>query len=265
MKTEMAKIKQHFERIRYNIKFPPTEPHTLEQNEAMFSIDEAGEEKYFRFHDYNELFKRPGLYEQLFYERLKCISPMKVVSLLRKTLREAKLPFSELRVLDFGAGNGMVGEEFRKIGVARMIGIDISKEAHLAAMRDRPTVYDSYYVKDLTKLEKEDVLEIQNWQCNCLSTIAALGFNDIPPQAFVNAFNLVEKDSWVAFNIKDNFLDEKDQTGFSTLIKQMIFKDYLQLYHLERYRHRISIDGRALFYYAVIGRKNYNFNQTIPD
>lgn len=259
MKSEMAKIKGNSEFVRYNIKFPPIEVHKLEQNEAWFSIDENGVEKSLRFHDYAELFQRPGLYEQLYYDRLKCVSPTKVVSLLRETLREAKLPFSELRVLDFGAGNGIVGEEFRKIGVARIVGADISNEACLATIRDRPSVYDAYFVKDLTKISEEESTEIKNWQCNCLTTVAALGFEDIPPQAFVNAFNLVEEESWVAFNIKDDFLDETDKTGFSRLVKQMIFKDFLQLYHLERYRHRISIDGRALYYYAVIGKKKRNY------
>lgn len=214
MKPEMAKDKSRLSNIRYNIKFPPTEPHTLDQNEAIFTIDEGGKEKFFRFHDYDELYKRPGLYEQLFYDRLKCVSPMKVVSLLRKTLRESKLPFSELRVLDFGAGNGMVGEEFRKIGVARVVGIDISPEACRASERDHPAAYDVYYVKDFTVLETPDVLEIQNWQCNCLTTVAALGFNDIPPQAFVNAFNLLENESWIGINIKDDFFNESDDSGF---------------------------------------------------
>jgi SAM-dependent methyltransferase len=258
MKTEMAKTPIIEAQVRYNIKFPPTEPHTLEQNEALFSIVENGEEKFFRFHDYGELFRRPGLYEQLFYERLKCVSPSKVVSLLRSTLQEVKESFSELRVLDFGAGNGIVAEEFRKIGVARIIGIDINEDAFRATERDRPSVYDAYYVKDLTMIEPEDVQEIRNWQCNCLTTVAALGFNDIPPQAFVNAFNLVEKNSWVAFNIKVDFLDEADQTGFSALVKQLIFRDFLELHHLERYRHRISIDGRGLYYYALVGRKKCN-------
>jgi hypothetical protein len=264
MKTELAKAQRQPDFIRYNIKFPPIEIHALEQHEAWFSFDENGEEKFLRFHDYHELFLRPGLYEQLYYDRLKCVSPAKVVSLLRETLREAKMPFSELRVLDFGAGNGMVGEEFRKIGVARIVGVDISNEACLATVRDRPAVYDAYYVKDLAEISEEDLLEIKNWQCNCLTTVAALGFNDIQPQAFINVFNLLEKDSWIAFNIKDDFLGEKDITGFSSLIKRMIFKDYLQLYHLERYRHRISIDGRALYYYALIGRKKDNYAQKLP-
>ncbi|MHB8181996.1 MAG: hypothetical protein ACYDDR_14445 [Acidithiobacillus ferrivorans] len=40
------------------------------------------------------------------------------------------------------------------------------------------------------------------------------------------------------------------------MIQRLIHDDYLRLHHLERYRHRLSIEGRPLHYYAVVGRKN---------
>jgi hypothetical protein len=66
---------------------------------------------------------------------------------------------------------------------------------------------------------------------------------------------LVSTSGWVAFNIKESFLLESDTSDFSNLIKTLIFSDVLEVHHLERYRHRISIDGRPLFYYAVVGKK----------
>ncbi|CAK8721275.1 hypothetical protein GCAAIG_10890 [Candidatus Electronema halotolerans] len=91
--------------------------------------------------------------------------------------------------------------------------------------------------------------------------MAALGFGDIPAKAFANAFNLVAQSGWIAFNIKDTFLLESDKSGLSSLIKALLTRDTLELHHLERYRHRISIDGRSLFYYTVVGRKKTD----IPD
>jgi hypothetical protein len=35
------------------------------------------------------------------------------------------------------------------------------------------------------------------------------------------------------------------------------FSKYMDLYHLERYRHRVSIEGEPLYYFAVAGRKKY--------
>ena len=86
-------------------------------------------------------------------------------------------------------------------------------------------------------------------------TVAALGFGDIPTKAFVNAFNIISKEGWIAFNIKDTFLDSSDETGFSKLIRELIFSKYLDIYHIERYRHRLSIDGQPLHYFAAAGRK----------
>ena len=76
------------EHQQYNIKFPVTKPHQLEQDNAFFSLNENEQEIKLRFHDYGELYKHPGLYEQLFYQRLKCNSPKKVSDTLNKVLRE---------------------------------------------------------------------------------------------------------------------------------------------------------------------------------
>ena len=73
-----------------------------------------------------------GLYEQLFYDRLKCTSPKKVGEILKATLDSSKQNLSELRVLDLGAGNGMMGEVMNDYGVARLIGVDIIPEAKAA-------------------------------------------------------------------------------------------------------------------------------------
>ncbi|ROQ92184.1 class I SAM-dependent DNA methyltransferase [Desulfosoma caldarium] len=239
-------------RQRYQIKFPPTKPHQLEQDQSFFYLYENDQEITLRFHDYAELYKRPGLYEQLFYQRLRCRSPQKVVEILSKVLKENGVEMAELRVLDLGAGNGMVGELLQ---VARVIGVDIIEEAYLACERDRPGVYDAYYVADMSNLDASIEEELKDWQIDCLTCVAALGFGDIPVSAFMTAFNFVEVGGWIAFNIKETFLQESDETGFSRLTKYLLMSDTLEVHHLERYRHRISIDGRPLFYYALVGKK----------
>ena len=50
---------------RYRIKFPPSSSVRLEQDEVFFSLIENGEARRLRFHDYAEIYKRPGLYEQI--------------------------------------------------------------------------------------------------------------------------------------------------------------------------------------------------------
>jgi SAM-dependent methyltransferase len=241
---------------RHRIQFPRTESLDNDQDESYFFLDGASKKRKIRFHDYDEIYQVPGLYEQLYYDRLKCTSPSKVTTILESAIKQSADNFSELRVLDLGAGNGMMGEELKKHGISRLIGIDIIPEAYDALNRDRPGVYDAYYVEDFCKLSEEKKEEIESWQCDCMVTVAALGFGDIPTKAFITAFNIIRDEGWVAFNIKDTFLDLSDKTGFSTLIRELIFSKYLDIYHIERYRHRLSINGRPLYYFAVAGRKN---------
>ncbi len=184
------------------------------------------------------------------------MSPSKVSSILYSTVNQTVENFSELRVLDLGAGNGMMREELKKHGVARLIGVDIIPEAYEATLRDRPGLYDAYYIEDFCDIDTEIKEEIQQWHLDCMVTVAALGFGDIPAKAFIEAFNIIKSEGWIAFNIKETFLDTSDDSGFSRMIRELIFSEYLDIYHIERYRHRNSIEGEPLFYFAIAGRKN---------
>ena len=250
-------------KTRYHVKFPPTDAETLGQDEVSFRIiEESGKEVDIRFHDYDQIYQRPGLYEQLFYDRLKCVSPSKVGDLLERALDTGREPVTELRVLDLGAGNGMMGEVLKnRHGVARLVGADIIPEARDAAYRDRPDVYDDYYVADFTDLPDQTLDYLEEWNFNCLTSVAALGFGDIPPRAFLKGLQLIKANGWVAFNIKETFLDRSDQSGFSRFIRELIFSKYMDVYHLERYCHRLSIDGTPLYYFALVGR----MTAEIPD
>lgn len=246
---------------RHKIQFPAIKSHDLRQDEAFFYLIEKENKRKIRFHDYGDIYKVPGLYEQLYYDRLKCQSPVKVAEVLSSSIAQSQENFSELRVLDLGAGNGIMGEELKKYGVSRIVGVDIITEASSAAERDRPSVYDAYYIEDFCDLDDEKRNEITSWSLNCLVTVAALGFGDIPPEAFIKAFNIIEGKGWVAFNIKETFLDNKDTSGFSRMMRELIFSEYLDLYHMTRYRHRLSIEGEPLYYYAIAGRKNADIPQ----
>ena len=241
-------------RKRYQIQFPPVAAHQLSQDEVYFYLKEDGEVHKLRFHDYNEIYSRPGLYEQLFYDRLKCTSPRKVAEILDQSLVAVREPVNELRVLDLGAGNGMMGEELKRDGVARLVGADIIPEAREAAFRDRPDVYDDYFVGDFTNLEEKEAQSLEDWRFDCLTCVAALGFGDIPPAAFFTAMKMIRTDGWLAFNIKEGFLHPNDQSGFSRLVRELIFSKYLKIHHLELYRHRLSMEGTELFYYGLVGQ-----------
>jgi hypothetical protein len=149
----------------------------------------------------------------------------------------------------------MMGEALKRHGVSRLVGVDIIPEARHACLRDRPGVYDEYYVADFMDIDAELREEICEWQFDCLTSVAAIGFGDIPQRAFVQALQFVHPGGWVGFNIKHTFLDPSDTTGFSALVRELLFSEYIEVHHLERYWHRLSMEGNPLSYFALVLRK----------
>lgn len=241
----------------YSVVFPELNEQ-VEQNEEWIILQQNGDKRRLLLHDYGELYNVPGLYEKVFYEKLQCDSPNVVCSLLGGELEKAGVTDDPLRVFDFGAGNGIVGEKMAELGCDLLVGVDILEEAKDAAHRDRPGLYDEYYVLDLTNLKQQEEHMLTRYDFNTLVTVAALGFNDIPTMAFLNAFNLLQDDGWVAFNIKDRFLTEDDLTGYKDLLGGML-GNCLDILQDREYCHRLSLTGEELCYRAIVGRKTADF------
>ena len=235
----------------------------VDQDEEWCEVVVDGDRKKIRFHDYSDIFAIPGLYEELFYDNLQCCSPSYIVNLLESVIREYGESPEELRAIDVGAGNGMVGDELMEMGVESIVGIDIIPAAKTATLRDRPEVYADYHVADLTDLPEAKEKQLRRTNANCLTTVAALGFGDIPPLAFAKALDLIETPGWLAFNLKEDFLQEADSTGFSQLIRKLNKQQYIQTYCYRRYQHRISMAGEPLYYVAVIAKKVKELDDSI--
>ena len=225
------------------------------QDEEWCEVGANGSVRRIRFHDYDEIYSIPGLYERLFYEVLQCQSPGVVCGLLEEQLGGERERPHGLRILEVGAGNGMVGEELVRRGAELLVGVDIIEEAAMAAERDRPGTYDDYKVLDLCAMSDEVKAELAGRRFNCLVTVAALGFGDIPPLAFAEAYNLVADGGWIAFNIKETFIDNGERSGFSILIDEMVEGGKLEPCAKERYQHRLSAAGEPIHYVAVVARK----------
>lgn len=243
------------------IRLPQSDQTDVEQDAEWCQVVVDDQPRRIRFHDYGEIYKIPGLYEELFYKNLKCCSPSRVAYMLNDVVREFQQDTEELRVLDVGAGNGMVGDELAARQVPTIVGIDILPEAKEAAQRDRPDVYDEYLVVDLTDLPERHEERLREFRFNCLTSVAALGFGDIPPLAFSKALDLVEVDGWLAFTIKEDFLHEEDDSGFADLVRELSRRRVIQMQAYRRFRHRRSITGQPLYYVAMIARKLTN----VPD
>lgn len=237
------------------VRFPDAED-TVGQDQEWCEIRESGDDwRRVRFHDYSDVYNVPGLYEALFYRTLRCNSPQVIANMLNDVLTDHNEPTEKLRVLDVGAGNGMVGEQLFSAGVAEAVGIDIIPEARDAAVRDRPYVYRDYYVADLTDLEESDEKKLRSHHLNAMTTVAALGFGDIPPAAFVKALDLVDTPAWLAFNIKEDFLYDGGDNDFSALIEYLRANKIIRIEAFRRYQHRLATSGEPLYYVAVVAQK----------
>lgn len=246
------------------IRFPRVDTR-IDQDAEWCEVVIDGDARKVRFHDYSDVFSVPGLYEELFYEKLECCSPSYLARLLEDVVRENGDHPDGFRVLDVGAGNGMVGEELQEVGVDAVVGVDIIPEAREATLRDRPEVYDDYRVTDLTDIPEVEEERLRRKKLNCLTTVAALGFGDIPPLAFAKALDLIAAPGWLAFNIKEDFLRDEDSSGFSRLIRKLCREEYIQIFCSRRYQHRISMTGQPLFYVAIVAQKLRDLDEQLWD
>jgi len=232
----------------------PEQKQKLPQDSEWLEINEDESWRKLRFHDYHEIYKRPGLYEALFYDLLQCQSPRRVVGLLEE-VRADQDASEPLRVIDFGAGNGIVGEELRRIGATAVTGLDILEEAKDAAQRDRAGVYSDYIVADMTNPPPDVDRRLRALRPNALTCVAALGFGDIPPKAYHTAAGYVELGGLLAFNIKAEFLDSRYTYGFSELMRRMVNDGIVRLEATRRYRHRLAANGEPIYYTAMVATK----------
>jgi predicted TPR repeat methyltransferase len=241
--------------LAHQVRFPIASQRDLSQDEEWCEVALDGGWKRLRFHDYGEIYSIPGLYEHLFYERLRCQSPTVVADLLASAVEGAGEDPAELGVLDLGAGNGLVGEALRDRGFDDVVGVDISPEAGEAVERDRPGVYADYHVCDLLDPPEGVRRELERSSFGAMTSVAALGFGDVPPEVFGAALELVEQGGWVAFTIKQDFLEDADESGFAALIAGLLASGRIEEHSRRRYRHRLDIHGEPLHYVAIAGRK----------
>ncbi|CAN8099831.1 unnamed protein product [Discula destructiva] len=280
------------------IRFPQRIEEEVAQDEEWCEVIDGDIVTRLRFHDYAQIFGVPGLYNQLFggaNSDTKCISPQVLAEMLNEHLHHVEKKDEEsapsrnghpakVRVLDFGAGNGMIGEEVRLLVSSHkdrsladstlLVGFDILPEAKLAAERDRPGVYDAYIVADITKYVNNTRTAIEQYpvaEFNVLVSASALSFGDASADAFRAAISLVQIGGLVLFNLKVGLLDHKladvaqDQktsvdtrNGFSGLIQQAVDNGRMEILMRKTYRHRLSVTGKPLYYTAVVAIKRKN-------
>jgi predicted TPR repeat methyltransferase len=238
----------------YALRLPDTRAAT-DQDEEWVEVAHGNETRRLRFHDYADIYSIPLLYERLVYEELHCESPRVAAALLSSELARRGLVPEALRILDLGAGNGIVGEELTKIGVEHLVGVDIIPEAAAATERDRPGLYSDYLVADLLADDPDVRRRLESHDLNALACVAVLGFGDIPPEVFVAAVQCLDTPALVVYTIKEAFASGENPSGFSDLVERLDDEGTLVTLAKQRYQHRLSWAGEPLYYYAVLAEK----------
>lgn len=255
--SQPAPARKHLESARAALRVAvPADSASYEQDEEWILVKQGGGWREVRIHDYDQLFAVPGLYERVVYDIMGCQSPQTLRKVLADQLRRLDLTPEEMRVLDLGAGNGYVAEELGGLGIDSFVGLDIEPMAKEAAERDRPGLYDDYIAADITDLPPAEEAKLERRTFNCLTCVAALGFGDIPPAAFVEAFNRVDDAGLIAITIKKDFYEnDRDPSGFAALLRGLVDSGAVEKLEERAFKHRVNIAGEPITYVALVYRK----------
>jgi SAM-dependent methyltransferase len=246
------------QKVDFEIQLPETEiVRNLPIQEEFFWLSQNRKERKLRVHDYAQIYQIPHLYEHLM-EKLQAKSHIVLSSLLIDRVTQSGGDVKDLIVLEVGAGSGMVGKALAEMGVKSITGIDILPEAAQAAKRACPGVYENYYVEDLTNLSETARETLSSRGFNCMVCASALTSNHVPPVGLATAFNLMAPNSWIAFNVKKELWEEKGEASFVAWHPWVAETDIFEIAQSHEYQHRFHLDGRPLYYIAIIGTKRSN-------
>ena len=210
------------------------------------------------FHDYAALYAVPGLYERVFRDELGMCTAQQVVGLYAEALGQLCGQPENERVLDLGAGNGLGGEELRRVGIGRVVGVDIEPVARKAALRDRPGAYDHYIVGDLASLPEAELASIAAMELTAVLALSALGPGHAPTTVLDNALGLLATGGVFAFAVTPTLLPGREnaaaqRTGYPELLSNL-FDHRADMLARHEYVHRRQTDGSDHLAVAFVGR-----------
>jgi hypothetical protein len=226
-----------------------------DQTEEAFTVTFAdGRSERMRLHEYERVYALPGLYEEVVQRRLRCASPAKIADVLLRVAELEKRPPHLLRVLDLGAGNGLVGEQLRARGVHVLVGTDSAKSARDATARDRPGLYSSYVVGDANGAPELGTL-VRELGINCIVCAGALGFEHIEAHSFAELWDLLPPGAMFALTIHEDLAQPGTSDIGDELAALSAGAGGTEIVVSERFRHRLSMAGDPIHYIAVGARK----------
>jgi hypothetical protein len=230
--------------IMYQIELDCT-PGLNDSEERFTIIYQDGRIVNMRLHDYDKIYEIPGLYEEIVQDILQCNSPR----ILAQSLADVIKPnIHTLRVLDLGAGTGVVGQELQNQGIKILVGSDMLLEAKNAVSRDRPNLYLSYIIDDGSS-DSLDILSksIIKYNLNTLACAGAIGDNHITLTHLSEIWSLFPYNSWIVLTGSSEDFDKKEPDILLTDL------DYnTKLIYTSTFCHRLRMDGNSIDGHSVI-------------
>lgn len=239
----------------YSLRSPATLQSVYDEPDETCEVLIDGQWKSFRVSDHRAMFVHPGLYEQLVIDQLQCTTPQRAIGTFGEVLFDWCGSPSDLRVLEIGAGNGLVAAELRHLGASAIFGIDHRPEASEAARRDRPWAYDIYLLGRLSMRKSQLRRHVEAFAPNCLVMLAGDNEESLDATAFAAAWNLLAEQSWVVFSMTEAASPAGRQAKFQQLIRRMTELGCIQMECYRRYVHRVTMGGVPLCHVLFVARK----------
>jgi hypothetical protein len=224
-----------------------------DQEEIVVRFADDGHEERVRVQDYARVYAVAGLYEAIVQDRLCCQSPDRVASMLARAAPELGRAPQSVRVLDLGAGNGVSGQALAAQGLRPVVAIDTEPAARAAALRDRPGLYQAYLIADVLALTPGEVRMIRALAPNALACVGAIGLDHVPPAALPAALELLADDSLLGYTLAEANRTV-DGAEISARLSEIAERWRIDELARERYRHRLTVSGRPIWWEAVIVR-----------
>lgn len=209
------------------------------ENQAPFEV---------RSWDYKTIYENPGLYEAIYLEFYHNETHRKSIDHFC-TIRSEFDDTTRLRVFDYAAGVGLVGQELVKRGLVKtLIGMDKLEEAKARACSDKLTPYSHYLVGDLATPETNVHNLLQGQQFNTIFCLSAVGTGDADKACMANLASLLESGGWLVFNVRAETTEDQREI-IETLAQSGT------LVHDSTIFHRELLNGKRVYFRVLIMRK----------
>lgn len=226
-------------------------PGRSQAEESFVLTSDDGTPERIVLHDYARVYAVPGLYEEVVQRRLGCASPGVLAATLADAVGAAGASMADLRVLDVGAGNGVVGEELHARGAQVVAGTDGVVATRDAARRDRPALYDVYAIAGVDDVAVEQL--VADHGLTALTSAGALGIGHVEVTDAARWWAAFPPGSWFAVTVP---LEVADPAGEDLPGALTAAAPTTQIVRQETFAHRRRMSGETITYTVLVARKS---------